>query len=497
MDGETSHKATTGFAKGDAPARAPSKGARQAAIYALSLLATRGMSIVMLPYVTHTLSPAEYGTLELLQGFADAITVVFGFGLVEAMFRYAGRFGGVDRNELPAAAFGAMLALSLPCAALLQFCAPLFLGLLGPTVPLDALRFILATASLDGVIALALGWIRFDDRPGLYLGLVAGRSAAHVVGVIVALEAGFGVTGIMASGFIASAGLACVLIFVHLRTVGIRFDAAIAMRLVRYGAPIILAGLAAFVLNQFDRLLLVPVVPVTEIAEYALAMKLSFLLTLLFQPLTLWWQPRRIAILAEPGGLERSASVACVGFAYLCVLAVGLAVGGPALIRLATPPDYHGAIALIPWLLLAKAMMLATELVDVGAYYAEDGRRPMAINLVAAGAALALYILLIPSFGVEGAIAATVVAFAVRLAAFLAVSLRRVPIPLPRVRLALLAVGSAAFAALLPPVPGIVAGILAGAAAGLAVALAAFLLGLLSPKAEPSSPPFILPERTA
>ncbi len=497
MDGKSSHKATESFAKNDAPVRNPSKGARQAAIYALSLLATRGMSIVMLPYVTHTLSPAEYGTLELLQGFADAITVVFGFGLVEAMFRYAGRFTGVDRNELPAAAFGAMLALSLPCAILLQLCAPLFLGLLGPTVPLEALRFILATASLDGVIALALGWIRFDDRPGLYLGLVAGRSAAHVAGVVVALEGGYGVTGIMASGFIASAGLACVLLVLHRRAVGIRFDAAIAMKLIRYGAPIILAGLAAFVLNQFDRLLLVPVVPVTAIAEYALALKLSFLLTLLFQPLTLWWQPRRIAILAEHGGLERSAAVACVGFAYLCVLATGLAVGGPALIRLATPPDYHGAIVFIPWLLLAKAMMLATELVDVGAYYAEDGRRPMAINLVAAGAALGLYILLIPSFGVAGAIAATVVAFAVRLAAFLVVSLKRVPIPLPWVRLAILAVGSAAFAGFLPAVPGIVSGIVAGAAAGLAVGLAAFLLGLLSPKAEQFSPPFILPERTA
>ncbi len=496
MDQKSSQNGKADFAKREEPAAAKVRsGTQQAAIYGLSLLATRGMSIVMLPYITHTLSPTDYGSIELLQGFADAVTVIFGFGLVEAMFRYAGRFGA-DRNDLPAAAYGAILALALPCAALLQLSAPLVVKLLGPTIPLDAVRFILGTASLDGLIALSLGWIRFENKSGLYLGLVAGRSVVQVAGIVAALEFGFGITGIMAAGFIASSLLAAVLMVVHYRTVGIRFDAAIAAKLVRYGAPIVLAGLAGFVLNTFDRLLLVPAVPVTAIAEYALALKLSFLLTLLFQPLTLWWQPRRISILSEFGGVERSGAVACLGFSYLCVVAVGLAVAGPSLIRLATPSAYHGAIVLVPWLLLAKAMMLASDLVDVGSYYAEDGRRPMAINLVAAGVALALYILLIPLFGIGGAIAATVIAYAVRLAAFTRVSLKRVKLPLPWGRLAAMAALSVTAAVVIPHDGSILVGIALGSAASFGIAVAAYLLGLLAP-AEPRSLPIGLPERAA
>lgn len=44
----------------------------------------------MLPIVTHYLSPGQFGELELLLSISDFATILVGFGLVDALYRFAG-----------------------------------------------------------------------------------------------------------------------------------------------------------------------------------------------------------------------------------------------------------------------------------------------------------------------------------------------------------------------------------------------------------------------
>ncbi|MBL8670575.1 MAG: lipopolysaccharide biosynthesis protein, partial [Alphaproteobacteria bacterium] len=56
---------------------------RQAVLYGLGILVTKGVSLAMLPVVTAHLPPAEYGRLEVLQALADICSILVGFGLVD------------------------------------------------------------------------------------------------------------------------------------------------------------------------------------------------------------------------------------------------------------------------------------------------------------------------------------------------------------------------------------------------------------------------------
>ena len=62
----------------------------QAAYYALGIVMMKGISLLMIPFVTRQLTPVEYGTLEILLIFADVSTLIIGFGLVEALNRFIG-----------------------------------------------------------------------------------------------------------------------------------------------------------------------------------------------------------------------------------------------------------------------------------------------------------------------------------------------------------------------------------------------------------------------
>jgi|HubBroStandDraft_1064217.scaffolds.fasta_scaffold00021_83 O-antigen/teichoic acid export membrane protein len=423
----------------------------QAGFYALSIVATRAIGLFMVPYMTRRLTTAEYGSMELMATIADVATTVLSFGQIDALFRYAGAAADdAARRRVSAESFGLIVILAALAAITMQLLAVPIQYLLADKVPPLGLRFMLVTVALEGAIEVPLAWLRFCERSSLYLVIILGRTLLQAALVFVLLEQGQGVPGVMLASLIAAAVTATILAVTQWRDTGIRFSRASATALLSYGGPLVLAGLGGFVLGTFDRLLLAPAVSLTALAIYALAYKVAVLTPQLFQPFAMWWLPRRIQVLLEPGGVERSTRAVSFGLAFLYWLGFGVATGGVPLIKLMTPPDYHGAIAFLPWLVVATLVQHTADLVNVGSYAGHSTRNPMWINLGAAGVALIGYFLLIPPYGVAGAIAATILGWAARLVAIFIDSQRKVPLSLPWLRLGLYA-GLLTLAAALTP----------------------------------------------
>jgi O-antigen/teichoic acid export membrane protein len=144
----------------------------------------------------------------------------------------------------------------------------------------------------------------------------------------------------------------------------------------------------------------------------------------------MFWYARRLAVFHQPAGLERSAKAVGLGFVVLTCGALAVAVTGSLFITLALPPSYARA-----------AVFLGHRTTGV-----------MVIN--AAGAAIALtgYIVLVPHYGVAGAIAATLAGQSLRFILFALHGHKRAPIPYPIPAIAwIVALALLAFAAA-PPV---------------------------------------------
>jgi O-antigen/teichoic acid export membrane protein len=178
-----------------------------------------------------------------------------------------------------------------------------------------------------------------------------------------------------------------------------------------------------------DRWLLADHFGTTQIAAYAIAIKFALVPSLLIQPFTLWWFPKRFSVLKEHDGKSINAHFAVVGAIISVLICGGLGLLGPLLIRHLTPVDYHGAISILPWLLLCTLLKMLADLLNLGCFVEKSSKVQMNINLVASAIGGLLLILLIPLFRIDGALIALIVAGITRLGLFYYFSQKKVYLP--------------------------------------------------------------------
>jgi O-antigen/teichoic acid export membrane protein len=420
---------------------------RAAALYALALAWTKGLSLLLLPLVTAHLEPADFARLELLSSAAEIAALLAGAGLVDTLYR----FGAAPGRE-GAVMAGRVLGLAVLLAALGVILAVL-LAPAGAWLPLPAppieVTLLGAAVAMEAAIGVPLAWLRMQGRALAWSVVMVVRGTAQAGLAAALLWSGYGVAGVLAAGAVAAGFTAVLLVAGQSRETGIAFAPRIWPRLLAYGLPLTGGGLASFALGTADRWFLAGAVTPEQLAHYALAAKIALISALLTQPFELWWYPRRIALLEVENGHRQTARVVGMGGALVVLAAAATALGGPMLIELATPPAYHAAAFYLPWLCAALALQSLGSLVNVGCYMGRTGAEPMLVNSVAAVVAVLAYLLLIPGHGVMGAIFATLLAQGVRLGLFLWLSQRRIRLDYRLPRVAALA-GLCILAAALP-----------------------------------------------
>jgi O-antigen/teichoic acid export membrane protein len=452
----------------------------QTAVYAASLVVSKGISLVMIPFMTAHLGPAEYGTLEALVALADVGGVVLGLGLADTLFRFGSKGDNPDRSPIAATLIGLSIAIAIVTLIAGQLVAPLMLPTLPPGVALEQLRLLMISLALTACIQVPFAWLRSRESALEYFGYTIGKIALQATLIVIAVRDGWGVTGVLAAGAVSDVVLSTTLLLRQILVTGIRLpDRAGAKSVLVYALPLVLSGIGGFALGTFDRWILAHEVPPAELALYGLAAKFGMATALLLQPFDLWWYPRRIRLLDEPDGYKRTAATAGIGATVAILAASAASLAGPALINLLTPPEYHAAGRYVPWLAMIAVLHASCSLVNVGCYNRRTTTLPMAINLTAAGIAVTLYLILIPRLGVMGAIHATWGAQVCRVILFAGFGHRSAPVPYPVFRAALLALAGAAAVSLGGPLYPTFSDVMTAGVLMAGLVTLAMLLGLL------------------
>jgi len=411
-------------------------------IYTVSLIGSRAIGFALLPINTHFLPSADYGRLEVLLAFADIGGLLFSLGLPSTLNRFVGKLERWDERRRVC---GEILFLAIVSAAGLGLLCQALAGVLTPLLPgklqLIEVRLLLVSLSFEAIIGVGLGWLRIRDRAEYYLVLTLARGVLQAAIATALLAFGAGVAGIVAGGAVATLVEVVALLALVLPDTGLSLGPLRLRPLMIYCLPILFAGCAAFTLGSLDRWMLADAVSASDLARYGVAVKISAVAATLVQPFNMWWTSKRFIVLGGPNGKQATATNATIGIVIAMLAAVVTALGGPLLILLLTPAEYHSAAAYVPWLALAFAAQEVGTFLNIGCYDRADGFASLSINLAAAGLIVVLYLLLIPPYGVAGAIAATIGAQGARSVLYHVVSQRRVRLAYPGHRLTLLCIG--------------------------------------------------------
>ena len=401
---------------------------KSSGIYALSSLVSPLVSLLLAPFLTHTLSRSDYGMLAVLNTVIMLVAGVAELGLSAAFARlYA---YDCETREEQLSAFSTLVmslfCIVTPLALAGIMCAPwLAAQLLDSASPaaVNAVRVSATLVLLQDIAVPGLAWLRTENRAVLFSILSTGNLLVTAGANIVLV----GTLGMGVSGSLIATGAGSVLVIVCtlpvlLARAGLHPRLAMAREMVAFGAPHAMNLISGWVLQLSDRYLLGHFASLTQVAGYSVAYSLGGILSaLIISPFSMaWW------VLMYPIAKRDDAQrLFCVIFRWFSIVLLfatfGLSLGGISVLDLFFPASYHADAPIIPVVALATMFNGVFLVVSLGVSLR---RKTWLASLYFIGSALinvGLNLWLVPRYGAMGAAISTLIAYiALALMAYIA-----------------------------------------------------------------------------
>lgn len=418
--------------------------ARHAVVFGLGSVGSSLVAFLLLPVFTAYLTPAQYGTLALLTLAGALGAVLLRMGLSTSIFRhYYGSGNAQEERRVIGTALIWLAGSGALALALAWPAAPAVSRLLfSDAAYAPHCRLVLATAVLTSVQTVPFALLRARKQSRRY----ALFSLAQVVvgalsAVWLVVGAGQGLYGILLARLLTAALFTAWGVWLCRDGISWGFSWPVARGLLGYGLPLIPSAVSSLVLSQLDRYLLQGLAGLEAVGLYALGYQVGAVVNLLLvQPFQLVWFPKIFEMDKRPEGrafFERMLTFFVVGAAWV---ALGLSLLGEELIALMAAPQYREAHRVIPWVAFAYVAYGAHMVSNISIYLRD--RSYYTAWMVGGSGALnvGLNLVLIPRYGMVGAAASTLVAYAALFAVTLVVGRRLMPLRYEWGRLARVAV---------------------------------------------------------
>lgn len=437
----------TGLKTSETGGAAPRQGlGRDAVIYGVGTSASQLLYVILLPVFTRLFSPAAFGTLDFLITLNGLLVTVATLGMNSVLFYFVNQF---DSNEGRRSAAGTALILAVVCGlavallgvALTESLSLQLLGSREHTFAL-AMTFLWVPASLTTTLGLDL--LRLQGRPVAFSAIATARAlAATLLGIAAASIGGLGVSGLLGAYALTSIVAACIALWMARDTWSPVLSRPLVPRFLRFGLPLVPAGLALWVIGYADRYFLIQLLGAEAAGVYALAARGAAVVALVTVGFEAAWWPFAHSRARRPGHKAEYARIfAAVGIGLTALAALLSLFARDALLVIATP-EYARSSELVGMLALGTAIYGLTPILAIGLQLARRTRDLAWITAVCAVLSASLNLILIPHLGIAGsAVASLVTSTAYAALVFVTVQRAyRVPYPVGRAALAIGATG--------------------------------------------------------
>jgi O-antigen/teichoic acid export membrane protein len=445
---------------------------RHSAVYGLGGIVSRLLAVFLLPLYTRYLDTDDFGAVGLVVALAAVLVTVFRLGISSAFFRfYFDSKDAAHRLLVVRTSFWFTIGSATIALVLGVLLAEPIADLLGlDDAKLVRAGFVGVWAQMNYEQLTAL--FRVEERSTEFV-LASLANVLLTIGATVLLVVVWeqGALGVIVGNFTGTLLVYLALLGVHRAQLGLQFSRPLLREMNRFGIPLVPAALALIVVNFSDRFFLVHLADLDEVGLYEIGVRVASAMVLLLTAFRTAWPAFAYSIEDDAEAKRTYAYVLTYLVALASWLALGLGLLAPWLVELLTTPQYQEGERVVAPLAFAGMIYAAYIVMAIGVGRAKRTGFNWAITGLAALVNVALNLALIPEYGMMGAAAATILAYAVMFAAMTWYAQRVFPTPYQWRRV--LTAAAAAVALLL----------LGKTAGGLAVALAltlAYPLALLA-----------------
>jgi O-antigen/teichoic acid export membrane protein len=388
------------------------KTAQHSVIYAIGTMLSRLTGLIMLPIYTRYLIPADYGALALFTLAIELMGILVGIRISQAMFRFYILEEDAAQKKVIVSTVLFTAFISSVIGAVILFFSSSYLStiLFGNSEYEYEFQLFAFTLITNAVSSVGLSYIRARRKPVFFVCVSITTLALQVaLNVYFIVLLNMHVEGVVLSSLISGSIVAIFLAIHVLWGTGFCYSKKMAMKLVHYVSPLILASLGTFFVAYADKYFIRLYSNLTEVGLYALAAKVSSILGTINLSFNMAWMADRFEIVKKDNALEIYGQVFRFFSAILIISGVGLSIFSNDLLRIMTDPEFYSAGNVVCLLVLAAVLQSFTTFCNFGIMLEKQTRYMAQASWYKAAVSLASCLILIPYIGLYGAALALVV----------------------------------------------------------------------------------------
>ena len=420
---------------------------QHSSVYSLGNILNKAVGFLLIPFYTHYLTTADYGTLELLDLSVTLVGLLLNMWMNASLVRHYYEYEDTkNRNQVVSTALIATAATAAIFSAAGLFWAHGISTLILKTPVFYAfVRVIACNLFFTCVNSVSFSYLRARQQS---TAIVVMNTVSLVTGLLFNIYflavMKTGVVGILYSSLISNGLVTIVLTLLTIRQVGLHFDSVKLKAIAAFGMPLILTSFSAFELNFADRFFLQHYSNVSTVGLYALGYKFGYMLSfLLIQPFMMIWGARMYEVAKRPDAGVVFSRIVAYFTLLMSAAALAMSLVIKEVISIVASSQFHDAYKVVPAVALAYVFYGVSYYFQTGVYISKKTTYLGIMGAICAAANIGLNFLLIPRYAAMGAAWATALSFLLMAVLAYIFSQRVYPIPYVLYRVALPVVAAA------------------------------------------------------
>jgi O-antigen/teichoic acid export membrane protein len=383
-------------------------------VYGLTGMLSTFISVLLIPIYTRILTPAEYGVIALLTTLSLIILIFASMGMGTAVFWAYFNAKEEERKEVVFTAFLFLTIFPLLVSIIFYLSSGLINRLVfGNTDNILLVRLSALTIFFNAGIMIPLALLRAEGKPSKYVLVTLSQTlAAVILSICFVVVLRWGVAGAFwASLFAAIFGYIFSLLFTVNRMAP-RFSYHWLGEMLRFGAPMMPAGLAMWALNSSDRYFLNAFAGTADVGIYYVGYRVGMFVMLIVGAFQLAYGPFMFSIFNErPNPKEYYRKIATYYFFVIFSIALCLSIFGKEIIQILTGPNFHASYMVVPFAAYSYVAFGLYNIFSTGVSVMRKTYLSTISVLLSGILNLTLNFILISKFGMIGAAIATFISF--------------------------------------------------------------------------------------
>ncbi len=388
----------------------------------------RMLSFILVPLYTRVMPPGSYGEVTLIFTWFAIFNVFLAYGMETAFFRFFNK-----ENEKEKVISTSLVSLMVTTGIfvlitlLIQRSLADFLN-----IEFRYIKYVIFILGLDALVIIPFAWLRANEKPMRYavikvlnvainLGLnvffllilpkLAAANTDSLLNVIYIED--YEISYIFISNLIASGTTLFILGRLYLQ-VKWKFDKGIWKQMMRYGIPVMIAGIAYTINEVFDRVLLAELLPEdiakSELGKYSACYKLALFMTFFATAFRLGIEPFFFSHASSENPKKAYAQITeyfvVFGSVILLIVVVFIDV-----LKIIIEKTYWEALPIVPIILLASFCLGIYHNLSVWYKVTDSTRYGAYFSIVGALITIVINFLFIPKIGYYASALATLAAY--------------------------------------------------------------------------------------